>query len=87
LLWSLKTKRLVDAFMVISSSFSCFLACTYCFLGCRIPTWSLCSPTIVGCCIPIVTHFLPNIRAFAFTLASLFSSVVLPKFELLERGT
>jgi len=32
-------------------------------------------------------HFLPNIQAFAFALASLYSSVVLPKFKLLERGT
>ncbi len=44
-------------------------------------------PTTVGCCIPTTTHFLPNIQAFAFALASLYSGVVLPTFKLLERGT
>jgi hypothetical protein len=43
-------------------------------------------PTTIGCYIPAITHFLPNIQAFAFALASLYSGFVLPTFKLLERG-
>ncbi len=60
-----------------SCSFSC----------CYIPIGSSCSPIIVGSCILVTTHFLPNIQIFSFTLASLYFNVILPKFKLLERGT
>ncbi len=46
-----------------------------------------CSPITVSYCILVATPFLPNIQTFAFVLTSLCSSVVLPKFKLLGRGT
>jgi len=65
-------------FIRASYSFCCY---------CCIHVGSTCSPTIVGCYIFAKTHLLPNIQDFAFVLTSLFSSVVFPKFKLLQRGT
>ncbi len=93
--------KVVDALMATRSGFSCSFTCGCCSFGCCLPTWascslhcycciptvSSCSHTIVGCCIPIVAHLLPNMRAFSFALTSFYSGVVLPKFKLLERGT
>ncbi len=61
---------------------SCYFCC-YCCIHAR----NTCCPTIIGCCIYVTTHLLPNIQVFSFALASLCFGVVLPKFKLLERGT
>jgi hypothetical protein len=74
-----KLKDWLSAFMATTSGSSHSLIRNCCSPSCYLPTWascsllccycifvrSSCSPTTVGCCIPTITHLLPNIRAFA----------------------